>query len=190
MRRLHIRQIVVIMIGLMLVSALVWRAGEVAAPQEKMTMRAADNQAVAGERQPTDSIVSTAGDSQRADGVVNTLASRADEPTKKLTGEVVRGFGWQEEDGVWRYHTGVDIRYEGAVPAPVEGTVTRVETVVGGYRIELTQEGKQYQYEPLTDVSCAVGDAVASQAILGRVAGILHIACKRDGKWIPWQNQP
>lgn len=184
MRRLHSRQIAAMIAGLVLAAAIVWWAGEGMALQEEMTMRAVDSQAVAdiaGESQVVDNGVSTAG-RQASDRVADEVS--------KLTGEVVRGFGWQEEDGVWRYHTGVDIRYNGTVPVVADGTVTLVEAVAGGYRVELTREGEMHQYEPLTDVSYAVGDTVARQAILGRVDGILHIACKRDGRWIPWQNQP
>ena len=165
--------------GLVLAAAIAWQVGEGIATKEEMTMCVVDNRAVAD----------IAGDGQAVDSVSTATESRADEPSK-LTGEVVRGFGWIEEDGVWRYHTGVDIRYSGTVPAVADGTVTLVETVAGGYRVELTREGEMHQYEPLTDLSCAVGDTVARQSILGRVDGILHIACKRDGKWIPWQNQP
>lgn len=192
MRRLHSRQIAVVIAGLVLAATVVWQMGEGIAPQDEMAMRVVDNRAVAdiaGDGQETDSVITTAGDGQEIDSVVTVAESRADEPSK-LTGEVVRGFGWLEEDGVWRYHTGVDIRYEGIVPSPADATVTLVEAVAGGYRVELTREGEMHQYEPLTDVTCAVGDTVAKQATLGRVAGILHIAYKRDGKWIPWQNQP
>lgn len=119
------------------------------------------------------------------------IAGAAKEQEKKIwlpTGEIVRDFGWQEEDGIWRYHTGIDIRIDGgkAVYAASGGKVERIERIAGGYLIEVASAGELWRYEPLSEVSVAVGEQVDAGDELGRVPsdkGELHIGCLRAGEW-------
>lgn len=100
-------------------------------------------------------------------------------------GEIVRQFGWQQEEGVWRYHTGIDL-----VPTSVEtvsvteGTVSRIDKIVGGYRLEIVQENERWQYEPLREIRVAIGEKITANTPIGKCSDTLHIARKRDGRWI------
>lgn len=110
---------------------------------------------------------------------------RPDEVAAKLPlGKIVRPFGWQEEDGVWRYHTGVDIALqEETVTAPVGGDVIGITQVAGGYRIEIMRADERWQIEPLVEPCIAVGRTITQGTILGYARGRLHIARQRGGKW-------
>lgn len=111
------------------------------------------------------------------------------------TGKIVHRFGWQEEDGVWRYHSGIDIAYtqNEDVRAVMGGTVQQVTQVAGGYAAEVV--GKDlWRYEPLTDVNVTVGMEIEAGTVLGTICGdgTLHIGRQRGGEWIKpisMQNQ-
>lgn len=103
------------------------------------------------------------------------------------SGKVVRGYGWQADGGVWRYHTGIDMTIDsGIVCAPSDGTVRRAEKRAGGYLVEIDAHGTLWRYEPLAETTTAVGDTIRRGDKIGRIAAgtdRLHIACKRGGKW-------
>ncbi|MBQ5636768.1 MAG: hypothetical protein IIV08_04350, partial [Selenomonadales bacterium] len=67
------------------------------------------------------------------------------------TGSVVRGFGWQEDSGAWRYHSGIDIAYRKGEQVRIikGGTVERVERCAGGYAVEVKSGDDLWRYEPL-----------------------------------------
>lgn len=104
------------------------------------------------------------------------------------TGNVTREFGWQEEDGIWRYHGGVDIAYtQGeSVRAVMGGTVYWAERVAEGHAVEVTSGGELWRYEPLAEVSTVVGEHIKAGTVLGTVGGggVLHIGRQRDGEWL------
>lgn len=117
---------------------------------------------------------------------------RADSAQETITGErrlpqgkIVRQFGWQQEEGVWRYHTGIDL-----VPTSVEtvsvteGSVSRIDKVAGGYRLEIVRENERWQYEPLCEIRVAIGEKITANTLIGKCSDTLHIARKRDGNWI------
>lgn len=104
------------------------------------------------------------------------------------TGKVIRGFGWQEEDGIWRYHGGADIVYAKGedVRAIMGGTVRRVEKTAGGYALEVAGGGDVWRYEPLADVGVASGERITAGAVLGTACeeSTLHIGRQHNGEWI------
>lgn len=104
------------------------------------------------------------------------------------TGKVARGFGWQEEDGIWRHHSGVDIAYAKgeAVRAVMGGAVHRIERIAGGYAVEVMGEGDLWRYEPLPEVSAAVGTRIEAGTVLGSIeeGSVVHIGRQHDGEWI------
>ncbi len=104
------------------------------------------------------------------------------------TGKIVRGFGWQEGEGIWRYHSGADIACANGegVRAVVSGRLYRVERVAGGYVVEVAGGGDIWRYEPLVSVGMAVGEHITAGAVLGHIGegGVLHIGRQRDGEWI------
>ena len=111
------------------------------------------------------------------------------------TGTVVHRFGWQEEDGVWRYHSGIDIAYTQGedVRAVMGGTVQQVARVAGGYAVEVVGRDL-WRYEPLTGVNVTVGTDIEAGTVLGTIGGdgTLHIGRQRGGEWIEpisMQNQ-
>lgn len=103
------------------------------------------------------------------------------------SGKIVRGYGWQADGGVWRYHTGIDMTIDsGIVCAPSDGTVRRAQKRAGGYLVEIDAHGTLWRYEPLAETTAAVGDTIRRGDEIGRIAAgtdRLHIACRRGGKW-------
>lgn len=103
------------------------------------------------------------------------------------TRSVVRGFGWQEENGTWRYHSGVDIAYAQGEQVRIVrgGTVHRVEQVAGGYAVEVKSGKDLWRYEPLADVSASVGARIGAGAAIGVMQEnmTLHIGRQHDGVW-------
>lgn len=100
-------------------------------------------------------------------------------------GKIVRQFGWQQEGGVWRYHTGIDLVPISVETASVtEGTVSRIDKIAGGYRLEIVQENERWQYEPLCEIRVAIGEKITANTPIGKCSDTLHIARKRDGNWI------
>ena len=111
------------------------------------------------------------------------------------TGKIVHRFGWQEEDGAWRYHSGIDIAYtqNEDVRAVMDGTVQQVAQVAGGYAVEVVGRDL-WRYEPLIDVNVTVGIDIKAGTVLGTIGGdgTLHIGRQRGGEWIEpisMQNQ-
>lgn len=104
------------------------------------------------------------------------------------TGRVVRGFGWQEDSGVWRYHSGIDIAYRKGEQVRIikGGTVERVERCAGGYAVEVKSGDDLWRYEPLADINIAVGSHIKAGTVISTMQEetALHIARQRKGIWI------
>ena len=104
------------------------------------------------------------------------------------TGRVVRGFGWQEDSGVWRYHSGIDIAYRKGEQVRIikGGTVERVERCAGGYAVEVKSGDDLWRYEPLADINIAVGSHIESGTVISTMQEetALHIARQNNGIWI------
>jgi murein DD-endopeptidase MepM/ murein hydrolase activator NlpD len=104
------------------------------------------------------------------------------------TGSVVRGFGWQEEGGAWRYHSGIDIAYRKGEQVRIikSGTVERVERCAGGYAVEVKSGDDLWRYEPLADVNIAVGSHIKAGTVISTMQEetALHIARQNNGIWI------
>ena len=103
------------------------------------------------------------------------------------TGSVVRGFGWQEEGGVWRYHSGIDIAYRKGEQVRIikSGTVERVERCAGGYAVEVKSGDDLWRYEPLADINIAVGSHIKAGTVISTMQEetALHIARQNNGIW-------
>ena len=104
------------------------------------------------------------------------------------TGSVVRGFGWQEDSGVWRYHSGIDIAYRKGEQVRIikGGTVERVERCAGGYAVEVKSGDDLWRYEPLADINIAVGSHIKAGTVISTMQEetALHIARQNNGIWI------
>ena len=104
------------------------------------------------------------------------------------TGSVVRGFGWQEDGGVWRYHSGIDIAYRKGEQVRIikGGTVERVERCAGGYAVEVKSGDDLWRYEPLADINIAVGSHIKAGTVISTMQEetALHIARQNNGIWI------
>jgi murein DD-endopeptidase MepM/ murein hydrolase activator NlpD len=104
------------------------------------------------------------------------------------TGRVVRGFGWLEDSGVWRYHSGIDIAYRKGEQVRIikGGTVERVERCAGGYAVEVKSGDDLWRYEPLADISMAVGSHIKAGTVISTMQEetALHIARQNNGIWI------
>lgn len=104
------------------------------------------------------------------------------------TGRVVRGFGWQEDSGVWRYHSGIDIAYKKGEQVRIikDGTVERVERCAGGYAVEVKSGDDLWRYEPLADINIAVGSHIKASTVISTMQEetALHIARQNNGIWI------
>lgn len=112
------------------------------------------------------------------------LAVAVEQVAELPAGEIVRQFGWQEERGVWRYHTGIDIAVENRViGAPVSGRVAQIEQTLGGRRIEVVQGDERWLIEPFVEVYVAENVTVAQGTPLGQVVHEVHIAKKRGARW-------
>ena len=112
------------------------------------------------------------------------------------TGNIVRGFGWQEKDGVWRYHSGIDIAYRKGEQVRIikGGTVARVEACAGGYAVEVKNGDDLWRYEPLADINTRIGTQIETGTAIStmREKTTLHIARQHRGTWtepISIQNQ-
>ncbi|MBQ1249217.1 MAG: M23 family metallopeptidase [Selenomonadales bacterium] len=103
------------------------------------------------------------------------------------TGSVVRGFGWQEDSGVWRYHSGIDIAYRKGEQVRIikGGTVERVERCAGGYAVEVKSGDDLWRYEPLADINIAVGSHIKAGTVISTMQEetALHIARQNKGIW-------
>ena len=103
------------------------------------------------------------------------------------TGSVVRGFGWQEDSGVWRYHSGIDIAYRKGEQVRIikGGTVERVERCAGGYAVEVKSGDDLWRYEPLADINIAVGSHIKAGTVISTMQEetALHIARQNNGIW-------
>lgn len=103
------------------------------------------------------------------------------------TGRVVRGFGWQEDSGVWRYHSGIDIAYRKGEQVRIikGGTVERVERCAGGYAVEVKSGDDLWRYEPLADINIAVGSHIKAGTVISTMQEetALHIARQNKGIW-------
>ncbi|MBQ5587604.1 MAG: M23 family metallopeptidase [Selenomonadales bacterium] len=104
------------------------------------------------------------------------------------TGSVVRGFGWQEDSGAWRYHSGIDIAYRKGEQVRIikGGTVERVERCAGGYAVEVKSGDDLWRYEPLADINIAVGSHIKAGTVISTMQEetALHIARQNNGIWI------
>ena len=103
------------------------------------------------------------------------------------TGSVVRGFGWQEDSGAWRYHSGIDIAYRKGEQVRIikGGTVERVERCAGGYAVEVKSGDDLWRYEPLADINIAVGSHIKAGTVISTMQEetALHIARQNNGIW-------
>ena len=103
------------------------------------------------------------------------------------TGSVVRGFGWQEDSGAWRYHSGIDIAYRKGEQVRIikGGTVERVERCAGGYAVEVKSGDDLWRYEPLADINIAVGSHIKAGTVISTMQEetALHIARQNKGIW-------
>ena len=103
------------------------------------------------------------------------------------TGNIVRGFGWQEDGGAWRYHSGIDIAYAKGEQVRIirGGTVARIEPCAGGYAVEVKSGDDLWRYEPLADVSTTVGTQVEAGTVIStmREEAALHIGRRYQNKW-------
>ncbi|MBQ2114257.1 MAG: M23 family metallopeptidase [Selenomonadales bacterium] len=104
------------------------------------------------------------------------------------TGSVVRGFGWQEDSGAWRYHSGIDIAYRKGEQVRIikGGTVEQVERCAGGYAVEVKSGDDLWRYEPLADINIAVGSHIKAGTVISTMQEetALHIARQNNGIWI------
>ncbi len=175
----------------LLCGTIVRDAGETVAVQEDGTGVSAVNDEVSVMRAETQAVKEVPVRDRETSTEGNKLHTEDSAETSDAvflpTGKVVHGFGWQEEDGAWRYHCGVDIAYtQGEQVRIVKGgTVHRVERIAGGYAVEVKRGEDVWRYEPLAHVSAIVGKRVEAGAVLGSVGedGHLHIGRQHKGVW-------
>ena len=158
-----------------------------------LVSRVGDREARTGVQKAIGQKVARREERQTTDGRKDAGGAQRREKVSLPKGDIVRGFGWQEDGGIWRYHTGIDIVSVGAraVCAAAGGTVRRIEKRAGGYLVQIDACGTLWQYEPLDEVTVSVGAVICLGEMIGRTAADadrLHIACRQGGEWIDPQS--
>lgn len=108
-------------------------------------------------------------------------------PGLPVSGRLVRGFGWQEDDGGWpRFSEGIELAVqEGAlVRAAMSGKVSRVAEDRSLGKIVVIEHGRAGStlYGRLGEVGVKEGQDVAQGQVIGTVSGTLFHFELREGK--------